>query len=440
MEDSEPYQCCLFNLAVIPGVVIDLPFVAGLLSLFLLLFITSIVWGSRLAYLSLSEQEEERLHEASSKQEIRLRKLIAYPLHFLVTTVVASTFLHVAMIVLFVFFTRYRMNDAYWVTLPFLWQVMLFSLLILFSTGLVARNFASKKALSFLRSTSGLMLFITRIFWPFSSLLISTASFVSNHVIKKKIKLPFSHLSDVLTVNEVSMPQEKTILNGIAKFGNIEVCEIMQARVDVVGIDQLAGFEELIMLINESGYSRIPVYEESFDKIKGILYIKDLLPHMGEGNDFNWQGLIREPYFVPESKKINDLLNKFQRMHIHMAIVVDEYGGTSGIVTLEDILEEIVGEISDETDDDELPYKIIDENTIIFEGKILLNDFNKVANVGSDFFDQIKGDADTLAGLILELRGDIPRRNDVLSYKNFTFEVLEVDKRRIKLIQATIKR
>ncbi|QQS51949.1 MAG: gliding motility-associated protein GldE [Bacteroidota bacterium] len=440
MEDSEPYQWGLFNLEIFPGAVIDLAFVSALLLVVLLLIITSIVWGSRLAFLSLSEQEEESIHEAIYKPDLRIKKLLAFPLHFLNTTIVLITFLQVGMVVLFVFFTKYSRPDAVWNTIPFAWQVLLFSFLILFSSGFVAQNFASKRALPFLRSTSRLMLFFTRLFWPFSSGLIFLASLVSNRFNAKKIILPFNQLSDALSDGEVTMPQEKSLLKGIAKFGNIEVCEIMQARVDVVGIDQLASFEELMLLINESGYSRIPVYEESFDKINGILYIKDLLPHMSEGNDFVWQRLIREPYFVPESKKINDLLNKFQRMHIHMAIVVDDYGGTSGIVTLEDILEEIVGEISDETDDDELPYKIIDDNTIIFEGKILLNDFSKVANVDSDFFDQVKGDADTLAGLILELRGDIPKRNDVLSYKNFTFEVLEVDKRRIKFIQASIKR
>ena len=247
-------------------------------------------------------------------------------------------------------------------------------------------------------------------------------------------------MSDALELTEVSLTEEKNILKGIVKFGNIDVCEIMRSRVDVVGIELETNYRSLLEIVNESGYSRIPVYEESFDRIVGILYIKDLLPYLNQKDDFEWHKLIREPYFVPESKKINDLLKEFQLKHIHLAIVVDEYGGTSGIVTLEDILEEIVGEITDESDAEELTYQKIDDNTIIFEAKTFLNDFYKIAGVDDDVFDKVKGDADTLAGFILELRGEIPEKNDLLSYKNFIFEVLEVDNRRIKSIKATIKR
>jgi gliding motility-associated protein GldE len=241
-----------------------------------------------------------------------------------------------------------------------------------------------------------------------------------------------------LELTEKHLTEEKNILKGIVKFGNIDVCEIMKSRVDTVATEINTPFDILLKLIEESGYSRIPVYEETFDHIKGILYIKDLLSHFNKPADFKWQSLIRPSYFIPESKKINDLLKEFQTHHIHMAIVVDEYGGTSGIITLEDILEEIVGDISDESDEEEITYEKIDDSNFIFEGKTLLNDFYKVAGIDDNVFDEIKGEADTIAGLILELRGDIPKPDDKLVYKNFVFGVISVDKRRIKKIKVTI--
>jgi gliding motility-associated protein GldE len=240
-------------------------------------------------------------------------------------------------------------------------------------------------------------------------------------------------------LTEKNLPEEKSILKGIVKFGNIDVCDIMQSRVDTVAVDIFTGFSELLEIIDESGYSRIPIYEESFDKIKGILYVKDLLPYLDKPSDFKWQELIRPSYFVPESKKINDLLKEFQANRIHMAIVVDEYGGSSGIVTLEDILEEIVGEITDETDAEDLPYEKLDSYNYIFEGKTLLNDLYKILNLDNNVFDEVKGEADTLAGLILELRGEIPHKDDKLSYKKFTFTIISVDNRRIKKIKVTLK-
>jgi gliding motility-associated protein GldE len=242
-----------------------------------------------------------------------------------------------------------------------------------------------------------------------------------------------------LEITEKHLTDEKNILKGIVKFGNTDVCDIMKSRVDMVAVEINTPFNSLLSQIEESGYSRIPVYEENFDQIKGILYIKDLLAHFNKPADFKWQNLIRPSYFVPESKKINDLLKEFQTNHIHMAVVIDEYGGTSGIITLEDILEEIVGEISDETDEEEITYEKIDENNFIFEGKTHLNDFYKVVGIKDTVFDEIKGDADTVAGLILEIKGEIPKPDAELTYKNFVFKVLTSDTRRIKKIKLTIK-
>jgi gliding motility-associated protein GldE len=240
-------------------------------------------------------------------------------------------------------------------------------------------------------------------------------------------------------LTEKNLPEEKNILKGIVKFGNIDVCDIMQSRVDTVAVEIHTDFMELLKIIDDSGFSRIPIYEESFDQIKGILYVKDLIPYFDKGSDFLWQDLIRPSYFVPESKKINDLLKEFQTNRIHMAIVVDEYGGSSGIVTLEDIIEEIVGEITDESDAENLPYEKIDNYNYIFEGKTLLNDLYKVLHLENNVFDEVKGEADTIAGLILELRGEIPKKNDILSYRRFTFTILSVDSRRIKKIKVSIR-
>jgi gliding motility-associated protein GldE len=245
-------------------------------------------------------------------------------------------------------------------------------------------------------------------------------------------------LSDALELSSTEIAEDEHILKGIVKFGNIDVQEIMKSRIDVFAIDIDTSFSDLINLIMKSGFSRIPIYSESFDQIKGILYVKDLLPHIHKNGSFKWQSLIRPPYFVPESKKISDLLQEFQTKKIHMAIVIDEYGGTSGVVTLEDIMEEIVGEITDEYDEDESFFTKIDDNIYMFEGKTLLNDFFRVVKKPIDIFDEIKGDADTLAGTILEMSGEIPDQNATFHFDDFTFTIHSVDNRRIKKIKVKV--
>lgn len=245
-------------------------------------------------------------------------------------------------------------------------------------------------------------------------------------------------LSDALDITTDGIAEEKKILHGIVNFGNIMVSEIMKPRIDVVAVEDDTTFSDLKKIVVESGYSRIPVFQNSFDGVKGILYVKDLIPFIEKDNSFRWQNLMRSPYFVPESKKINDLLSEFQQKRIHMAIVVDEYGGKNGIITLEDILEEIVGEISDESDDDVQLYSKIDNLNYLFEGKVQLNDFCKVVSCDDDIFDDIRGDAETLAGLILEITGRIPAKNEKVRHKNFNFTIDAVDNKRIKRIKVQI--
>jgi gliding motility-associated protein GldE len=283
------------------------------------------------------------------------------------------------------------------------------------------------------------LLFLYRVFKPIVSVLLTSTKFIENRYHKKQ-NFSRDDLSSALELTSDVITEDKDILKGIIEFGNIEVSDIMCPRVDVLALEVDTPFRKVIREVVDAGYSRIPIYIKSFDDIKGILYIKDLLAHIQKSDSFHWQSLIRPPYFVPEKKKINELLNELQTDKIHMAIVVDEYGGTCGIITMEDIIEEIVGDITDEFDDEEINFSRINENNFIFEGKTLLNDFYKIVEVENNIFDEIKGDAETLAGIILELRGEFPVIYDKIKYKQFTFTIEEIDKRRIIKIKTTIKR
>jgi putative hemolysin len=273
-------------------------------------------------------------------------------------------------------------------------------------------------------------------------LLVRSTNMIDRRISRKAYNVSISELSDAieLTSGENTPDEERKILQGIVKLGDIEVKEIMKSRVDLTAVDIRINFKELLELIVEAGYSRIPAYEDSFDHVKGILYIKDLLPHLGREDAFNWVELLRDAFFVPENKKINDLLQEFQEKKIHMAVVVDEYGGTSGIVTLEDIIEEIVGEISDEHDEPsgDFEYSKLDDYNFIFEGKTSLNDFYKILDMDDGLFDAVRGDADSLAGLILELMEKMPEKDEQVSYRQFTFTIKAVDKRRIKRVLVTL--
>jgi gliding motility-associated protein GldE len=273
-----------------------------------------------------------------------------------------------------------------------------------------------------------------------NTLLIASTSFVNHRLQKHHKNVSIDEISQALKLtSNQELSEEKEMLEGIVKFGNKNVAEIMNPRVDVVSLDIKTSFSTVLNLIVDSGFSRIPVYVGSFDNIKGILYIKDILPHSHKNDSFNWQTLIRPPFYVPETKKINSLLKEFQKNKVHLAVVIDEYGGTSGIVTLEDVLEEIVGEIVDEFDEEENFFTQISENVFLFDGKTLLGDFFKISKCDDNVFNSIKGEAETLAGLILEIKGEIPEIHEKIEYKQFIFTIEAVDKRRIKQIKIEIK-
>jgi gliding motility-associated protein GldE len=325
--------------------------------------------------------------------------------------------------------------------LGFFIQIVVVTSLILLFGEIMPKIFAAQYPVQMAHSMAAPMSFLKSLFNPLSTLLVKSTDIIDNRIARKGHEITIDDLSealDITTAGTNTPEEEKKILKGIVKFGDIAVKEIMRSRIDVTAVDEKTPYAKLLAIILEAGYSRVPVYSESFDNVTGILYIKDLLPHLNQQGEFNWQELQRPAFFVPENKRISDLLHEFQTRKIHMAIVVDEYGGTSGLVTMEDILEEIVGEINDEFDSetDTIHFLKIDEHTYIFEGKTLLNDFCKALEIEDRIFAEAKGESDTLAGLMLELAGKIPEKNESISFGDFTFMAETVDNRRIKRVKV----
>jgi gliding motility-associated protein GldE len=286
----------------------------------------------------------------------------------------------------------------------------------------------------------GPLIVLRRFFWPLESILLRSGILAEKVVPQENHVLSVDDLEQALELTDKNdIKEEQSMLQGIIRFGDETVKEVMTSRQDVIDIDIKSSYADVLKCIVENNYSRIPVYQDNSDNIRGVLYIKDLLPHLSKPSNFRWQSLIRPPYFVPETKKIDDLLREFQDNKVHIAIVVDEFGGTSGIVTLEDILEEIVGEINDEYDEEEKTYTRLNRNTYIFEGKTLLSDFCRILNVDDDEFSEVEGDADTVAGLLLEIKGDFPEVHEKLSFKNYLFEILEIEERRIAKVKIIVR-
>ena len=398
--------------------------------------------GSETGFFSLGPQHLEKLRDSASGQGNLILKLLKKPKRLLATILIANNFVNVAIVILSTFIVTQWFNLATFPILAFMIQVVVITSLILLLGEILPKMYASVHPVKFSKYMAGALDVLIKIFYPFSSLMVRSTSFLDNKLARKNYVMSRSELSDAieLTAGEDTPEEGKKILQGIVKFGDIEVKEIMRSRVDIIALDIETSFANVMTLIVESGFSRIPVYKESYDHIQGILYVKDLLPHLEKTEEFKWQSLIRDVFFVPENKKINDLLQEFQEKKIHLAIVVDEYGGTSGIITLEDILEEIVGEITDESDpvSEEFLYEKIDEHTYIFEGKTTINDFCKIVEESDNIFNEVKGDFDSLAGLILELEGKIPGKDEETKFHNYVFKVLEVDHKRIKRIKVII--
>jgi len=355
------------------------------------------------------------------------------------TILVANNLVNVGIIILSAFLSESLLGESMAPVTRFIVEVVAITFIILLFGEIMPKVYATRNHFAVAYNMAVPLSILEKALRPGTAALMFMTKSVRKRSLSRKKKISMNDLSDALDLTADKLEEEKKILKGIVNFGNISVSAIMCPRVDVTALDITEGFSRVIPVITESGYSRIPVYSGSFDNVKGILYAKDVLPYAGSPDSFKWQSLIRPPYFVPETKKINELLKEFQLRKIHMAVVIDEYGGTSGIVTLEDILEEIVGEISDESDVDTPLYRKVDENTYIFEGKILLNDFYKILSLDRDPFADVKGEAETLAGLVLELTGEIPKRNQTIEYGPYIFTIESSDKRRIKEIRVNLK-
>jgi gliding motility-associated protein GldE len=360
------------------------------------------------------------------------------PEKLLATILVFNNLINIGIIIISAYLSSSLFDFSDAALLGFIIEVVAITFVIVFFCEILPKIYSIRYSDKVARIMAIPLFISEKVFRPINFLLINSSSLINKRFSQSRKNISMDDLSTALDLTEQGISEEKKILKGIVKFGNIDVREIMTPRVDILGIPIQMKLKKLIAHIIDSGYSRIPVYHQDLDNIKGILYIKDLLPHLGKPDSFKWQSLMRPTFYVPETKKINDLLKEFQTSKIHMAVVIDEYGGTSGIVTLEDILEEIVGEITDESDDEEMYHIRIDDNNFLFEGKILLNDFFKIISTDEHVFDEVKGEAETLAGLILELKGELPKKNETFTYKNFLFTVKSVDNRRIKQIQVTI--
>ncbi len=416
--------------------------VTAIFLLLLFLFFVSLTVGCEVAFLSLQSKDLEIL----KKEKSRIAKLILRYTDLqgkLLSTVKSIRILTNVFIVMIVtvFIYGHVKELPYRHLIFFAEFIVLGNLIFLFHEKL-PKLIIRENPLRYARYMVGVFYILEHLVRPFATFFISNNSIVNDKIVQSRYKLSINELENILDLNSLETEEEKSLIKGIMNFGDTDVKEVMKSRVDVVAVDINDSFESLNEIIVSSGYSRIPVYEDSFDNIRGILYVKDLWPLLYKNGDesIEWEKMLRPAYFVPESKKIRSLLQNFKDQKIHMAIVNDEYGGTHGIVTLEDILEEIVGEIADESDDEELYFTKIDENNYLFEGKILLNDFAKILDIDDSLFDEIEGDYDTLAGLILDLKGEMPKKGEILHFKNFTFKIEVVDNRRIVQIKVTINK
>ncbi|SEF76718.1 gliding motility-associated protein GldE [Parabacteroides chinchillae] len=397
----------------------------------LLLFISGFVSASEVAFFSLSPGDISDIREEKTTSDLVIQRLLERSEHLLAAILIANNFVNVAVVMLCTYGINAWINFSASPALGFVLETVILTFLLLLFGEIMPKIYAQKNALKFVRFAAPVLSGLERFCKPLSSLLVTSTTVINKALVKKKYDLSVDELTKALELTSTEIPEEKEMLAEIIKFYNKTADEIMTPRLDMEDIDIKSSFHDVTEFIVKSGYSRIPVYAGTEDNIKGILYIKDLLPYLEKPDTFRWQSLIRPAYFVPETKKIDDLLEEFRTNKIHMAIVVDEFGGTSGIVTMEDILEEIVGEISDEYDEDEQQVIRLADGSIIFEAKILLTDFFRAIDVDPGEFGKLTEEVETLAGLLLEIKGDFPHRREIIEYNKYRFQILEVDNRRI---------
>jgi gliding motility-associated protein GldE len=413
--------------------------VVSIIVTLILLTVSALVSGSEVAYFSLKAADIVEMKEQNTKRYNQVLKHLEKPELLLAVILIANNFVNVAIVILSAYISTGLITFVDAPVLELLFDVVFITGMLLFFGEIFPKVYAGQIPRKFAALMAYPLLAMKGIFKPLAIILVKSTGSINRRFTKKMKNISLDEISQAIDLTNDAPDGEKEILKGIVTFGNINVEEIMTGRVDVVDIDIKSEFTKVISVIVESGYSRIPVYEESPDNVKGVLYVKDLLPYLGNDNTFEWHKVIRPAYYVPETKRINDLLQEFKKEKIHMAIVVDEYGGTSGIVTLEDILEEIVGDISDELDDDDANFSLLPDGSYIFEGKTLLKDFFRITDVEEDKFRKVTGEAETLAGLLLEVKGEIPLKNEVVEINNCDFTVVAADNRRIKKIKFVQK-
>ena len=425
------------DLVVFQPITIGVVFAAVLAAL--LLFVSGFASGSEIAFFSLSPTDLAEIDDEKTPTDQHVKELREDSERTLATILIANNFVNVTIIMLcnYVFASLVQFKAA-WV--EFLCITVLLTFLLLLFGEIMPKVYSRQDPLKFCRRSVGFILVMRRLFWPLETLLMHSGALAEKVVQHENHVLSVDDLEQALELTDKDeIREEQQMLKGIIRFGDETAKEVMTSRQDIVDLDIRSSFADVLQCIVENNYSRIPVYQGNTDNIRGVLYIKDLLPHLSKPATFRWQALIRPPYFVPETKKIDDLLREFQESKVHIAIVVDEFGGTSGLVTLEDILEEIVGEINDEFDEEEKTYSKLNYNTYLFEGKTLLSDFCKIINVPDDEFAEVEGDADSLAGLLLELKGDFPKKHEVIEYGGFKFEIVELDSHRIAKIKVVVQ-
>ncbi|GAB4313374.1 MAG: gliding motility-associated protein GldE [Bacteroidales bacterium] len=440
--DSDPYLAPFLLLSQVYTGQFSPDIVIGLIIIVILIIASGLVSGGETAFFSLTPAHLKMLNESGSSGDRRVLKLIDKPRRLLATILIANNFVNVGIVILSAWISSVLFDFSSYPILGFIVEVIAITALILMFGEIIPKILANMKPVTFSRVMAGPFLFLSGIFYPLSSLLVHSTGFIERKLKKVKPEISFDELSEAieLTTGDEVAEEETQILRGIVRFTDIDVKEIMQPRMDMVAIDSSVSFDEVIRIVRDCGFSRIPVYRENLDNIVGVLYVKDLLPFLSGDKPEEWSSLLRQTIFIPENKKINDLLQEFRVKKIHLAIVVDEYGGTSGLVTLEDILEEIVGDISDEFDtaEDGVTYRKINDRNFVFEGKTSIHDFCRICKLDDSLFDSVKGESDTIAGIILELTGSLPQKNSKISYGGIEFRVLTVDERRIKRVQVVL--
>lgn len=405
-----------------------------------LLLMSAFASGSEIAFFSLSPSDVAELEDGKFDADKKIQNLRDDSERTLATILIANNFVNVTIIMLLNYVIAGVISfGERALLLQFLFTTVILTFLLLLFGEIMPKVYARQDPLKFCRRCVGGIMFARKLFWPIENILLKSGMMAEKIIQKENHVLSVDDLEQALELTDKNdIKDEQNMLKGIIRFGDETAKEVMTSRQNIVDLDIRSNYADVLKCIEDNNYSRIPVYQDNTDNIRGILYIKDLLPHLTKSSNFRWQSLIRPPYFVPETKKIDDLLREFQENKVHIAIVVDEFGGTSGIVTLEDILEEIVGEINDEYDEEEKFYSKLNYNTFIFEGKTLLTDLCRILNVDDEEFEEVEGDADTLAGLLLEIKGDFPSIHEKIDYKNYTFEVMNVEERRISKIKVTV--